>query len=226
MPRRYRTWVIIAASAFLTAAALSACGGDDGDENARTGKTEQAEKAFLTGMVAHHQSAIEMADIAAQKGQDAFIKKLARDIRSTQDREIVRMEEIYERRFGAELKPDSRAHDALGLTAEEAGMTHSPETSEMLRAANPFDRAFVDEMVPHHEGAIRMANAVLKSTKDSGLRRLAEGIVSTQEREIEEMNDFRTREFGGPVPAGAGHKTDAEPKTPAGDEEHGAGHSE
>jgi uncharacterized protein (DUF305 family) len=93
------------------------------------------------------------------------------------------------------LRPDEGAHDALGLSAQEAG--NHIDGGAMLRGKRPFDRAFVDEMVPHHEGAIAMARAVLKQTRDSELRKLAQGIIQTQEREIAEMNDFRKREYGG-----------------------------
>ena len=193
------------------ATGLISCGGDDDKKSGGAGdKAKAVEKAFLTGMVHHHESAIEMAQIAEERGDDPFVKKLAGDIMSTQEQEIARMEEIYERRFGGELKPNPTAHDGLGLTAEEAGMTHSPKINEMLRAENPFDRAFVDEMVPHHTGAVKMAKVVLESTKDAPLRKLAEGIVSTQEREIMEMNGFRTKKFGGPAPKGAGHGTGSE----------------
>ena len=92
-------------------------------------------------------------------------------------------------------------------------MTHTPETNEMLRKAKPFDRAFVDEMSPHHTGAVKMAKVVLESTEDAELRKLAQGIISTQEREIEEMDTFRIEKYGEPVP-----------ETGAGGEEHGAEH--
>ena len=59
---------------------------------------------------------------------------------------------------------------------------------------------FVDEMVPHHEGAIAMARAVLKETRDPELRKLAQDIIRAQEREISEMNAFRKREYGGGAP--------------------------
>lgn len=205
---------------------LAACGSDDekgsSGDSGRAGKTEKVEKAFLTGMVHHHESAISMSAVAEEKGKDPFITKLAGDITSTQEREMDRMDAIYKRLFKATLQPDPGAHAGLGLSAEEAGMTHSEDTDEKLRAAKPFDRAFVDEMVPHHEGAIKMANIVLKTTKDDDLRELAEGIISTQEREVKEMNAFRTKEYGGPVPAGATHG--GEKKKPGG-KEHGAGHS-
>jgi uncharacterized protein (DUF305 family) len=71
-----------------------------------------------------------------------------------------------------------------------------------LTRARPFDRAFIDEMVPHHQGAIRMARAVMDTTEDSPMERLAEGIVSAQSREVREMNEWRTKCYGRPSPAG------------------------
>jgi len=197
----------------LLALGLAACGGDDAEESG-AGDTKAMETAFLTGMAHHHGTAIEMSKIAQERGQSPFVKGLAEDIVSTQERELGEMEKIYERLDGGELKPDPMAHDGLGLSAEQAGMTHTPDTNEMLEKANPFDRAFVDEMVPHHTGAVKMAEVILESTKDADLRKLAEGIVATQEREIEEMNAFRTKEYGAPVPEKSG-----------GGEEHGGGHS-
>jgi uncharacterized protein (DUF305 family) len=57
----------------------------------------------------------------------------------------------------------------LGLSAKEAGMDHM-DGAAMIRGERPFDRAFVEEMIPHHEGATRMAEAVLARTRDQELR--------------------------------------------------------
>ncbi len=197
----------------LLAVGLAACGGDDAEESA-SGDTKAVEKAFLTGMSHHHGTAIEMSEIAKEKGKSPFVTELADEIISTQERELAEMKKMYERLVGGELEPDAGAHDGLGLSAEEAGMTHSPDTNEMLENAEPFDRAFVDEMVPHHTGAVKMAEVVLENTEDGEMRELAENIISTQEREIKEMNDFRTEEYGAPVPEKSGSGG-----------EHGGGHS-
>jgi uncharacterized protein (DUF305 family) len=196
------------------------CGNDDDDQGGGGGdkQAQAAEKAFLTAMVHHHESALDMARIAEDNGKDPFIKGLAEDIRTTQVREIAEMKRIHKARFGTTLQPDPKGHDGLGLSAAEAGMTHSAAMNEQLRSADPFDRAFVDEMVPHHRGAVRMADVVLAKTQDASIRRLAQSIATTQKREIREMNDFRTKEFGGPVPAGARHGMHPE-KPPAGKEE-------
>jgi len=179
----------------------AACGGDDGG-GASAGA--DAERAFLTGMVHHHGTAIEMSKVAQERGESRFVKDLSSDIISTQEEEIEQMSSIYSRLFDGELKPDPMAHDGLGLSAEEAGMTHSPDTNAELERADPFDRAFVDEMTPHHEGAVKMVAVILEESDDAELTKLAEGIMKTQEREIAAMNDFREREYGAPVPEGAG----------------------
>lgn len=224
----------------LLSVGLSACGNEDEKaDSASSGHSKRAkavEKAFLTGMVHHHESAVDMAEIAKERGSAPFITKLGTTIIETQQREISEMKKMHRRLVGSELEPDPGAHDGLGLSAEEAGMTHDKQTNQTLRAAKPFDRAFVDEMVPHHEGAIKMSRVLLKHSKDAELRRLAESIVTTQEREVEQMNSFRTAKFGGPVPAGAGHggghgggHSEEMPKkkheAPAGGGKHGASHT-
>ncbi len=49
------------------------------------------------------------------------------------------------------------------------------------------EREFVNMMIPHHQGAIDMAKALLLYGKDPQLRRLAQEIVTDQESEIQLM---------------------------------------
>ena len=79
-----------------------------------------------------------------------------------------------------------------------------------LERAKPFDRAFIDAMVPHHRGAIRMARVALGKAEDRELRRLARSIITTQSDEIVDMNAWRKRWYGAATPkkAGGGHEMD------------------
>jgi uncharacterized protein (DUF305 family) len=57
----------------------------------------------------------------------------------------------------------------------------------MIKPSGDVDRDFVGMMVPHHQGAVDMAQAELKYGHDRQLRRLAREIVVTQQREIAVM---------------------------------------
>lgn len=61
----------------------------------------------------------------------------------------------------------------------------------------PFDRAFIDAMVPHHREAIEMANAANdRGLTEPDLRKIASDIIGSQQREIDQMLEWREQWFG------------------------------
>ena len=58
------------------------------------------------------------------------------------------------------------------------------------------DGRFIDAMVPHHRGAVEMAEVALENAEHEEIRRLSEDIVSTQEAEIRELKRIKQEEFG------------------------------
>jgi uncharacterized protein (DUF305 family) len=153
------------------AMALGACG-DDADED--SAGSSNANRAFLEATIPHHESAIEMAKLAKRRAGHPELKALATRIVNAQRDEIRQIARIRQRLFAQKILPNSDAHAGLGLSAEEAGMAHMEPTAALADAKH-FDKAFIDEMVPHHQGAIRMARAVLVETDDG-----ARSTVSTR----------------------------------------------
>lgn len=172
-------------------AAVVLIGDDDG------GETSDTDAAFIASMVPHHDSAIEMATIAQDRAQTPEIRALAADIIETQSTEIDAMNSISERLYGEPV--DEVDAGSLGMSMSEMGMSMDASS---LETAKPFDRAFIDMMVPHHQGAILMAEMELADGTDAETRALAEDIIAAQSQEIREMNGWRTEWFGGPSPAG------------------------
>ena len=72
------------------------------------------------------------------------------------------------------------------MAAMDYGMRNAP-----MNGAPEHD--FVTMMMPHHQGAIDMARALLITTKDPELRNLAQGIITEQQNEIRLMQSWLQR---------------------------------
>ena len=171
-------------------------------------KTTPADRAFVREMIPHHQMATEMAGMAKTDGEHAQIRRLARKIIKAQSAEIRTMKTIAkdlgvtpaEMPMNGEMSDQTmRDLETLGLTEEQSGMAMDMHD---LHGAKPFDRRFIDMMIPHHQGAIRMARAELANGKNRKLRSIARNIVRDQAKEIRTMNAWRTAWYGAPSPAG------------------------
>jgi uncharacterized protein (DUF305 family) len=142
-----------------------------------------SDKAFIDAMVPHHQGAIEMAEVALQNAEHERIKQLSRNIISTQRVEIEELKAIKQQEFGTSEVP-------MEMSAQEMQMMGMTDP-EALANKEPFDKAFIDAMIPHHQSAIDMAQVALEDSENPKIKELAENIVSAQQREIEQMLQWR-----------------------------------
>jgi uncharacterized protein (DUF305 family) len=156
-----------------------------------------ADRAFAAEMIAHHQSAVQMAKIAQRRGKSAFVKQLADNIVRTQTKEIATMRAADQRLQRAGIEKGS-----LGVPKHMMGMNGDVAS---LKTAKPFDPAFLRMMIPHHEGAVVMAKAALKKGKDPELKRLAQNIITAQQREIRQMRKHLSHAGTAGMPHGSMH---------------------
>ena len=154
----------------LLVVGMAACGGDDEAGSGAAGNG--TDRAFVAEMVPHHESAVEMAKVARSRGQHPEVKKLADAIITAQNAEIETMNGL-----AAQLDEGGVEKGDLGMAAHEMGM--SGDTA-MLEEAKPFDREFIDMMIPHHQGAIRMARVELEKGENAEAKKLARAIVDAQ----------------------------------------------
>lgn len=80
------------------------------------------------------------------------------------------------------------------------GQTPAPYGMGMMNKQQ-LDQHFIEMMIPHHQGAIDMANLALNKAKRPEIRQLAEAIKRDQNREIEEMKGWYKQWYGTEVPA-------------------------
>jgi uncharacterized protein (DUF305 family) len=74
------------------------------------------------------------------------------------------------------------------------GMHMMEADLESLKNAPDFDKAFIEQMIPHHKMAVMMAGRVLDS-KHPEIRNLAKSIIQNQSTEIEQMQQWNQTWF-------------------------------
>lgn len=125
-----------------------------------------------------------MAQVALENAEHPEILALTEEIVAAQDTEIGQLKAIKQKQFGtSEVSMDMSAEEMEGM-----GMAMDPQE---LATQEPFDKAFIDNMIPHHESAIAMAQVVLEESENPEIREIAGAIVDAQEREIEQMRSWR-----------------------------------
>jgi len=170
-------------------------------------RANATDRAFVREMVPHHRMAVDMAMMADAQAEHTELKTMAAAVVEDQSAEIKTLTRAARRIGVTPLNMESdHAHetmmrdaDTLKLSMDEMGMDMDMQE---LDGAKPFDRAFIDMMITHHQGAIRMARAERARDKDTTLRRVARAIVVAQTKEIRQMNAWRKQWYGATSPSG------------------------
>jgi uncharacterized protein (DUF305 family)/putative copper export protein len=177
-----------------------------------------AEAGFARDMATHHAQAVEMAEIIQRRTESDEIRLLATDIALTQQGQIGQMQGWLAAwnlpQTGDEAPMSWMGHPTEGRMP---GMA-VPEEIDELETLPPdeADEQFLRLMVPHHQAAIPMAEAVLAETDRPEVEQLAGAIAASQEGEIRVMQDLLRSRGAPPV--------EAEPSTEAGPD-HGPQHA-
>lgn len=152
---------------------------------------DNIDQHFIEQMIPHHDDAITMANIALQKAEHQEIKDLANNIIKSQSQEIIQMKQWEKDWFGSStsLIPKALAH-GHGDEGTHMGMMGGDTDLEKLKNAQPFDKAFIEDMIPHHQMAVMMAQMLEQSTTRPEMKKLAQNIISAQNKEIEQMRNW------------------------------------
>jgi uncharacterized protein (DUF305 family) len=153
-------------------------------------------------MVPHHEGALEMANIAEQRAERPEIKGMAADILRTQAAEIQQMKAWRKAWFGSDLTPPLSEMPMVegmnmrgGAHAGHEGMAQTmdmaADVDKLRRAPEPFDIAFIDAMIPHHQDAVDASRAALQRGTRPEIKSLAGSIIDAQLREIGTLQQWR-----------------------------------
>lgn len=191
----------------LSALALSGCGSHDtGSVSATHGASSSASATasygpaatgphnaqdvrFLTGMVPHHEQAVEMADMVLSRDTNAEVKALATQIKAAQGPEIAQMSGwLLGWGQSVPTRAASMDHGMSGMGHSNDGMMTDAEMIDLDQAAgSTFAKMFLTGMTTHHQGAVEMARTELVEGQNAQTKQLATAIISAQEKEIATM---------------------------------------
>ena len=151
----------------------------------------KADVEFMQGMIAHHAQAIVMSRMAERNGANPQVLKLSRKIDQSQVPEIDIMQQ-WLRRYN-QFAPDTASWHDMRMD----GMLTNEELKVLETAKGvDFDRAFLNGMIKHHEGALKMVEDLFKSPGagqevDAGV--FANDVVTAQTGEIGIMRRLLTQ---------------------------------
>ena len=175
---------------------LAACGSDNSSSansaaDSSTGSVSAvalnaADIEFAQGMIAHHEQAIEMAEIALDPnvGASPEVVDLATRIKGAQDPEV----ELMTGWLTAAGEPVSMgASEGHDMSSMEGMMTAEQMDAMAAMTGTDFDQAWLQMMIAHHKGAVSQSQTVKANGSNADVLALADTIIKAQQAEITEM---------------------------------------
>ena len=193
-----RTALLLAA---LTAAiALAGCSSDNNmsgmghspsppdASSSVSGQFNDADVIFAQMMIPHHEQAVDMSDmVLSQRGISPEVTALGEQIKAAQQPEIDMMNEWLEA-WGRKDMGEGEHHTSAD------GMMTEDQMQELDEASGPdSERLFLEGMIRHHQGAIKMAETEIASGKNPDAITLAKNIAESQQKEVDTMTELLNR---------------------------------
>jgi len=147
-----------------------------------------ADVKFMQGMIAHHAQAIFMSRLAAEHQASPRLQKFALKIDQSQTTEIRQMQGWL--RANGQVAPDTSSYHTVMMP----GMLDAAQIAQLSAArGTAFDRLFLELMIQHHEGALKMVEdlfATPRAGQDVDVSVFANDVVSVQTAEIGAMRQM------------------------------------
>lgn len=204
MKLRYSPVVIVAAAALAAcgsasdsstetssgAAVTTASAAGSGASATSDGTFNDADVVFAQNMIAHHQQAIDMAGLALDPTASASteVKDLAQRINDAQGPEVSMMSGWLEH-WEEPMTMDTGAGHDMDPMHGASGMMSTEDMDRLMQLSGPeFDKAWLEGMIEHHQGAITMAEQIKDDGENPDVKALADQVIADQQREVDEMN--------------------------------------
>ena len=155
------------------------------EEMNKAPKTGDPSLDFLYEMIPHHEAAVSMSENLLDYGTNPEVRQLAMTITREQLLGIKQMKALLDQLKSNPQVDKNKERDYL--KAYEAIYKKMMDEMEKTEPTGNIDRDFLEEMIPHHEGAIAMAANILNYTSNKELQKIANQIIANQSKQVKQM---------------------------------------
>jgi uncharacterized protein (DUF305 family) len=92
-------------------------------------------------------------------------------------------------------------HDMSNMNGHDMSKMDGDMQSSPDADKQPYDLQFIDTMIVHHQGAVKMAQMVLGKTQRAELKAFAQKVIDDQTKEIDQLKQWRGQWYAGKPPA-------------------------
>lgn len=145
---------------------------------------------FIECMIPHHQAAIDMCENLLSYTRYPALQKMANDIIQTQTIGIKKMKEIASTTYGFPNTPQ----DVKNYTEKYLEITKNMiENMKSAPRCININLDFINEMIPHHEGAVAMCENLLPYRMDPRLKLVADTIIEEQSKGVNQLKEIQKK---------------------------------
>lgn len=196
--RRRTNWLVggVVAAVVAGGGITAAVAATDSSDSGSTPASSSADAGFARDMAVHHQQAVEMSYIVRDRTDNEEVRRLAYDIAQTQANQrgmLLGWLDLWE----LPKVPDGAPMEWMGMGdmppgkdgALMPGMATGAELERLGKlSGKKAEVLYLQLMTRHHKGGVHMAQGCVDRCEVSAERRLARGMVESQESEISLMS--------------------------------------
>lgn len=149
-------------------------------------KGNEFDEAFLADMLAHHEGAINMAEMVGAGTERQELRDFAQTIMTAQSSEIASMRQWQADWGFAATAGGHGAHSGMAANDMAGEMMDMGESLAGL-TGSAFEKRFLELMTEHHQQAVEMARYAETNSNRSEIKTLAKNIIDAQNQEIDQM---------------------------------------
>lgn len=180
--QRTETTSVTDTSATMSESAGSTAAGTSASEMPATAAPYDLQ--FIDSLTKHHQMAVDMAKAGQPKFQRQELKNTAKKIVDDQSKEIAQLRAWRDQWYPN--APTAENMQMPGMSSTSMDMSHM-----QMMTGSALDLMFVDMMIPHHEGALAMAQDALAKAEHQELKDLSRKVIASQQKEIDQMQKWK-----------------------------------